>query len=70
MKYKCIKELVLPKFDDDGLGTLIVDVGSVWNDTTDRFIDGKISLENGDLIIAEIPKKILKVYFGLLEQDA
>ncbi len=53
MKYKCAKEICLPKCDDNGLEILneygIVKVGSIWErDDRTNFIGGDVHLDSMD----------------------
>lgn len=51
MRYKCIKEIYLPKCDDDGVEILneygLVPVGSIWErDDRVNFIGGDVHLDS------------------------
>jgi hypothetical protein len=76
MKYKCIKEMCLPKFDGDGFEIPneygFVDVGSIW-ERNDRWnlIGGDVHLDslddNSDFGWVEMPIDDLEENFVLIE---
>lgn len=72
MKYICIKEFFVPKYDGDGFDSgeyMTIEKGSMWlSDDTVDYIGGEIHLDNlgnGDWI--EISFDTLHEYFQLID---
>mgnify|MGYP001018320666 CR=1 FL=1 len=67
MKYKCIKSFEVERYDDDDCWTedyQAVEVGSVWEETSNNYIGGELHLEAVEgLRWLEISRETLNQYF-------
>lgn len=77
MEYRCIKEMILEKYDGDGCsicGYGTVPIGSIWyEDDSSNILGGEIHLEcksgADDFGWIEITMKDLAAYFELTDCD-
>lgn len=70
MKYRCVKQIVLPKVDKDGFSieneSYTTEIGSIWYDNEEdyRLVGGEVRLElQGALEWIEITKDDLEECF-------
>lgn len=72
MKYKCIKELYLDDYDEDGFATggwTVIPVGSIWklDDSTRRIVGGNDTIHL-DLITEESKYQWIEILGSTLEE--